>query len=163
VAQINGDACTWCGKCAEVCDYDALSETTFKDKQVAVVNKATCAGCGICAPVCPVDAIELAQYTNKEIEGMIDGFMQEVVMKAAEGPVEVEEVTGVTMKEYPQLWKDIVALLEQGPHSIPQLAGKLPNSSEEITWHMMTMNKYGVIMADGLDDSETYFMYKLKN
>jgi len=164
VARIDSEACTWCGICAESCDYDAIHETTFNGKQVAVVNSATCAGCGICAPLCPVDAIELAQYTNKEIEGMIDGFMDEVVMKEA---VEVEEVVDegprATMKEYPQLWKNIIAELELEPRTIPQLTETLQRSSEEITYHLMTMNKYGVVMAAGLDEKEIYFMYKLKN
>jgi heterodisulfide reductase subunit A len=164
VARIDSEVCVWCGKCAEACDYDAIKEVDFKDKKVAVVNNATCAGCGICAPVCPLDAIELAQYTNKEIEGMIDGFMQQVVMKETAAVEEtVDEGPRVTMKEYPQLWKNIVAELAKEPQTIPQLTKALQSGSEEITWHLMTMNKYGVVMADGLDDSETYFKYKLKN
>ena len=165
VARINSEACTWCGKCEAVCDYDAVKQADFNGKTVAVVNNATCAGCGICAPVCPVDAIDLAQYTNQEIEGMIDGFMSEVIMKTAEGAAEAqeEETTRVSMKEYPQLWKAIVAELEKGPRSIPQLNEAITADSAEITWHLMTMNKYGVVMPAGMDDSDAYFMYKLKN
>ncbi len=164
VARVNNDACVWCGKCAEACDYDAIQEVAFKNKQVALVNRATCAGCGICAPICPVDAIDLAQYTNQEIEGMIDGFMDEVVLKeSTEADVVVDEGPRVTMKEYPQLWKQIIAELESEPLSIPQLSEKLSAGSEEITYHLMTMNKYGVVMPAGLNDTETYFMYKLKN
>jgi heterodisulfide reductase subunit A2 len=165
VARINSDACVWCGKCAEACDYDAISEVDFKDKKVAIVNNATCAGCGICAPICPVDAIELAQFTNSEIEGMIDGFMESVTMKEKEGAIEEieEEVSRVTMKEYPQLWKDIVAALDKKSLTIPQLTEKLQVSSEIVTYHLMTMNKYEIVVPDGLDDSETYFNYKMKN
>jgi len=81
-ARINADACTWCGKCAEVCDYTALKEIIYEaGKHIAAVNKAVCTGCGICAPVCPENAIEIAQYTDNEIESMIDGFMHEVEIK----------------------------------------------------------------------------------
>jgi heterodisulfide reductase subunit A len=165
VARVNSKACVWCGKCAEVCDYDALKEIDFEGKKVAVVNKATCSGCGICAPVCPVDAIELAQYTNEEIEGMIDGFMEAVEMSHKdEGAKEAgDETSKVSMKEYPQLWKEIVAVLESGPNTIPGLKEHIGAGIEDITWHLMTMNKYGVVMADGLDESESYFKYKLKN
>lgn len=164
VARVDHAICTWCGKCAEACDYDALKEEEVNGKKVAVVNKATCAGCGICAPVCPVDAIELAQYTNPEIEGMIDGFMAEVVMKAKEGPQEVkEEGPRVTMKEYPPIWKEIEKVLAEGSRSIPQITEQTGRPANEITWHLMTMNKYGVVMPDGFDDSEMYFKYKLKN
>ncbi len=76
--------CTWCGKCAVVCDYTAIKEIESGDKHIASVNPAICTGCGICAPVCPVNAIEIAQYTDLEIESMIDGFMEKVEMNEKE-------------------------------------------------------------------------------
>ena len=165
VARVNSEACTWCGKCAEVCDYDAIRQIEFQGKQVAVVNNATCAGCGICAPVCPPDAIELAQFTNLEIESMIDGFMEKVEMreKQQESTTENEEAPAVTMKEYPQLWKEIEEALASGPMNIPDLSKQINKSSDLVTWHLMTMNKYGIVVPDGMDESDTYFNYKMKN
>jgi hypothetical protein len=31
-----------------------------------------------------------------------------------------------------------------------------------VTYHMMTMNKYNIVMADGMDAKEEYFYYKVK-
>jgi len=163
IARINNDTCTWCGKCADVCDYTAIKELKSGDKHIASVNAAICVGCGICAPVCPVNAIEIAQYTDLEIESMIDGFMEKVEIKEKEAETETLEADMVTMKEYPQLWKNILQTMEANKKSIPQIAEELAVDKEVITYHMMTMNKYNVVMASGMDNDEQYFYYKIKN
>ena len=78
VAIIDENRCEWCGKCDEVCIYDAIDKKEVKGKTVAVINETLCKGCGSCVPVCEPRAIEIKGYTNKEIEGMIDGIMEEV-------------------------------------------------------------------------------------
>jgi heterodisulfide reductase subunit A len=164
IARVNFNACTWCGKCAEVCEYDAIHPIGMFGKTVASVNEATCKGCGICAPICPDDAIDIAQYSNNEIEGMIDGFLESIELKEAgktgsEGPE--EEI--VLMKDMPRIWRQITASLEVNSKTIPALAKELGLGPELITWHLMTMNKYSLVEADGLDDSDEYYSYKLKN
>lgn len=51
IAEINHDLCTWRGKCAKACPFDAISKETMNGKEVAVVNASVCKGCGMCAPV----------------------------------------------------------------------------------------------------------------
>lgn len=163
VARINTDACTWCGKCAAVCEYDAIKETNDGSKAIAFVNTASCMGCGICAPVCPSDAIEIAQYTNREIEGMIAGFAQEAeISEPALNSEQQQEKSEVTMKELPQLWKRISGALAEKPKTIPQIASELCVDSHLITYHLMTMDKYSIVIPDGLDEKEQYYLYKLK-
>ncbi len=53
LAVINQDTCTQCGKCFDVCRFDAID---VKDG-IHTVNELSCEGCGYCARVCPVDAI----------------------------------------------------------------------------------------------------------
>jgi len=163
-ARVDTDACTWCGKCSDVCDYTAIKEVLFGEKHVAGVNKAVCTGCGICAPVCPVNAIEIAQYTDNEIESMIDGFMQDVVIREKEaGEVtEVEEEGKVGMKEYPLVWREILAGMTDEKNTIPQIAANSKVASEIVTFHLMTMNRYGVVVPAGMDAKEEYFYYKRK-
>jgi heterodisulfide reductase subunit A2 len=164
VARVDAEVCTWCGKCAEVCEYNALKEVEAESKHIAAVNKATCTGCGICAPVCPVNAIEIAQYTDSEIEGMIDGFMQTIDLKEKTGEMEKdEEEPTVTMKEFPQLWKEIESLLKQKPLTIPELSERLSKDKKLVTYHLMTMNKYGFVATAGMDEKEVYYNYKMKN
>lgn len=164
IARVDNTLCTWCGKCAEVCEYDAVKEVEFEGKQVALVNKSVCTGCGICAPICPYNAIEIAQYTDLEIESMIDGFMQTIVFNvnaAEEEKAEEKEV--LTMKEFPQLWKNIFKSIEENKKTIPQIADELNVDKDIVTYHMMTMNKYSIIVADGMDAKEEYYYYTKKN
>ena len=166
VARIDADVCTWCGKCAEVCDYTAIRETITKaGKHIAGVNRSVCTGCGICAPVCPVNAIEVAKYTDHEIEAMIDGFAAEVeiseedVSAVNEGK---EDFVAAHMKEYPQIWKDILDTLDTEKKTIPEMVDTLNMAPEMVTWHLMTMNKYGVVSPAGTNDKEEYYYYKIK-
>jgi len=94
---------------------------------------------------------------------MIDGFMEKVEIKEKEAETETLEADMVTMKEYPQLWKNILQTMEANKKSIPQIAEELAVDKEVITYHMMTMNKYNVVMASGMDNDEQYFYYKIKN
>lgn len=53
-AVIDKDICTACGKCREVCKYDAISPDY-------VVNKIDCEGCAVCYFFCPDNAITLRE------------------------------------------------------------------------------------------------------
>jgi len=163
IARINAEACTWCGKCQEVCEYDAIFQIEKNGKVVASVNEAACKGCGICAPICPTDAIDIAQYTNDEIEGMIDGFAEQVDLKMEKGTSQNDVGTEGGMKDFPQIWKSIMENLSDEPRTIPQIAANLALPAELVTWHLMTMNKYYIVEAAGIDDNDEYFLYQLKN
>jgi len=54
VPQVDESICTYCGKCAEICEYHAI--IVIKDK--VLVFPELCHGCGGCSYVCPVDAIK---------------------------------------------------------------------------------------------------------
>lgn len=58
LAHINQYECIQCGKCAEVCRFDAIP--VIKGRYV--VDPLACEGCGYCARVCPTEAI-----TNKDL------------------------------------------------------------------------------------------------
>ncbi|GAA0179731.1 ATP-binding protein [Clostridium sediminicola] len=52
-AKINSDICIECGKCVEVCRFNAIQDF--------VINSYKCEGCGACSIVCPVGAAELKE------------------------------------------------------------------------------------------------------
>ena len=58
-AVINKDKCIECGKCIELCKFDAVSE----DYEI---DKISCEGCGVCAYFCPEKAIDMIQNISGE-------------------------------------------------------------------------------------------------
>jgi MinD superfamily P-loop ATPase len=50
-AFIRENDCTRCGKCVEVCQFDAISPDF-------IVDPIACEGCGVCVYFCPVNAID---------------------------------------------------------------------------------------------------------
>jgi len=70
------DQCNSCGKCAEVCPYNAI-KVDIKKKTPAEVNAAACAGCGTCAAECLFDAISMNHFTDDQISCQIDAMLEE--------------------------------------------------------------------------------------
>ena len=65
-SEVVVEKCKSCGRCAEVCPYNAIT-VDVKKKTPAVVNKAACAGCGTCAAECPFDAIVMNHFSDEQI------------------------------------------------------------------------------------------------
>ncbi|MGB3209760.1 MAG: 4Fe-4S binding protein [Desulforhopalus sp.] len=51
LARIRKDDCMQCGRCRELCRFDAISEEY-------VVDSINCEGCGVCVDLCPEQAID---------------------------------------------------------------------------------------------------------
>jgi heterodisulfide reductase subunit A len=77
-AEVIPELCKVCGKCAEVCPYNAIS-VDVKKKQPAQITTAACNGCGACAAECPFGAITTNHFTDGQILGQIDALLEEKV------------------------------------------------------------------------------------
>ena len=53
VPKVDEEKCTYCGKCAEVCAYNAIAVT----KQKVLIFPELCHGCGACSYLCPDEVI----------------------------------------------------------------------------------------------------------
>ncbi len=62
-ASVDGDACTRCSLCVDVCPVDAV---TADAGDAALVDGDTCIGCGLCAHECPVNAIALVEVRSAD-------------------------------------------------------------------------------------------------
>jgi heterodisulfide reductase subunit A len=75
-SEVIAENCKSCGKCAEVCPYNAIT-VDVKKKTPAVVNTAACAGCGTCAAECPFGAITMNHFTDAQILEQVDTLLVE--------------------------------------------------------------------------------------
>jgi heterodisulfide reductase subunit A2 len=73
-SEVNPALCKSCGKCAEVCPYNAIS-VDVKKKTPAVVNSAACSGCGTCGAECGFGAIVMNHFTDSQIIGQVDTLL----------------------------------------------------------------------------------------
>jgi len=92
IAEVIPDKCIGCGKCVEVCPYNAIEllENTmeFEDLNLEIkqsyINSALCKGCGTCAATCPVGAISVKHYDFDQIGVMIDSYLLKEIPSSEE-------------------------------------------------------------------------------
>jgi heterodisulfide reductase subunit A len=73
-SEVIAEQCKACGRCAEVCPYNAITVDP-KKKLPAVVNTAACAGCGTCAAECASGAITMNHFSDVQIFEQIDTML----------------------------------------------------------------------------------------
>jgi DNA-binding transcriptional ArsR family regulator len=66
------------------------------------------------------------------------------------------------LKKFNRMKREIRKALEEGPLTIPELAEKLELEKAEVTFHVMTLRKYGLIVAGEIDDMDEFYYYQLK-
>jgi MinD superfamily P-loop ATPase len=59
VPQVYEDRCNYCGRCGEVCEYNAIAvlQGSAKGKGSVLIFHHLCHGCGACSILCPQDAM----------------------------------------------------------------------------------------------------------
>ena len=99
VPKVDEDKCTYCGKCAEVCAYNAIAVM----KQKVLVFPELCHGCGACSYLCPEKAISEEAKEIGEVEsGYSDGvgFVQgRLAIGEAMAPPIIRKVKGYANHE----------------------------------------------------------------
>ncbi|MFX1293655.1 MAG: FAD-dependent oxidoreductase [Promethearchaeota archaeon] len=82
---IDESKCIGCGRCAEVCPYNAIERVKFKKEfenitlveEKSQVIQAMCKGCGTCSVECPVSAITARHFTTDQLNSMIRAYLME--------------------------------------------------------------------------------------
>ncbi|MBE9566923.1 MAG: ATP-binding protein [Proteobacteria bacterium] len=100
--------CTFCGKCAEFCQFNALAVV----KQQVLLFPELCHGCGGCVYACPEEAIKAGQRQIGEVEvGTARG------MRFIQGRLKPAEPSAVRIvrEEIGQLEADGIAIVDASP------------------------------------------------
>jgi MinD superfamily P-loop ATPase len=63
IAKIDEEKCTGCGKCLQLCRFDAIKMNVRGDRNTCAVDAIGCDGCGLCQLACPVAAVNMEQQT----------------------------------------------------------------------------------------------------
>ncbi len=83
IPQIDEDVCTFCKKCVEWCEFNAI--TVIKNLEFAEINADLCHSCGACSVACKFGAIT----EHPQPLGVISHFQTEYGKGLIEGRLEV--------------------------------------------------------------------------
>ncbi len=75
----------------------------------------------------------------------------------------VSEQVRNNIKAFNKLKREILKSLEAGQKTIPEIAREIESDIDVITYNLMTLIKYGFVVAGEIDDDDEYYYYKLKN
>jgi predicted transcriptional regulator len=68
------------------------------------------------------------------------------------------------LKAYNKVKKDILGVLKKGDEmTIAEIAGKIDLPTHSVMYYLMSLLKYGFVVATRLDDMDEYYYYKLKS
>lgn len=74
----------------------------------------------------------------------------------------VSEKVAEDRKKYNSYRKVIREALKNEAKTIPQIASEINLPVHEITYYLLSMQKFGDVVADSIDDMDEYYFYKLK-
>ena len=75
---------------------------------------------------------------------------------------EVSESVKQNIKDFNALKRKILKTMESEQKSIPQIAQEIEQPLDIVTFHLMSLQKFGFVEVSDLDDMDEYYYYKLK-
>jgi predicted transcriptional regulator len=75
----------------------------------------------------------------------------------------VPEALKQQVKEFGRINREIIKALKEEPRTIPQVAEITGMDKHLVTYHLMTLLKYGKLETGDIDDMDEYYYYKLKS
>ncbi|NMB61158.1 MAG: 4Fe-4S binding protein [Chloroflexi bacterium] len=111
IPDVNSESCTACGKCVQVCEYNALA---LLGKTVHVFPQL-CHGCGSCVATCPVGALSETPNTI----GILEAGLARLQIDFARGVLNIGEPMAVPvirqLKKWIQPHADQTVIVDASP------------------------------------------------
>jgi MinD superfamily P-loop ATPase len=111
IPQVNEAVCTYCGKCAEVCQFHAIAVIGKK----TMVFPELCHGCGSCTLVCPENAIS----EHLDLMGVLESGPAAHGIDFAQGVMNVGEPMAVPvireLKKWPPAHLPVIEIRDAPP------------------------------------------------
>jgi len=76
ISVVDIKRCVGCGKCIQVCPYQAIREVDIRGQIKAEVVETVCQGCGLCTATCPQGAIQVAHFTDNQLLAEVNALCQ---------------------------------------------------------------------------------------
>ncbi len=111
IPQVDEDTCTYCGKCAEVCQFHAIAVIGRK----TLVFPELCHGCGSCTLICPEGAIS----EHLDVMGVLESGPVSGKIDFAQGMMNVGEPMAVPIIRELKKWQPMssrAGSAQQSPH-----------------------------------------------
>ncbi len=107
--------CTGCGKCADACNYNAVS--VIKGK--VLIFSELCHSCGVCTHVCPEDALheEEVEIGVVEANGTPDGAVENAPFLFAHGLLNIGEALAPNVVREVKTYasQDVITIIDASP------------------------------------------------
>ena len=84
-------------------------------------------------------------------------------VKVLKETMKVSQEVKDNLKSFTRMKKAILNALKEKRMTVPQLAKALDISGDKAMYYLMTLQKYGFVVVDEIDDMDEYFYYKLKD
>jgi MinD superfamily P-loop ATPase/ubiquinone/menaquinone biosynthesis C-methylase UbiE len=88
--KINSERCTFCGKCSELCEFNAIIVL----KSEVMIFYDLCHGCGVCSYFCPEHAIQEIERSFGEIR---KGYIESESVDFVDGTLNIGEMHGAQL------------------------------------------------------------------
>jgi heterodisulfide reductase subunit A len=78
VAEVDPTRCWACGRCVDVCEFNAPSieeGAGLAGQPASVINEALCKGCGTCVARCPVQAISMRHFRDDQVGSVLAALL----------------------------------------------------------------------------------------
>ena len=83
-------------------------------------------------------------------------------VKVLKETMQVAQEVKDNLKTFTRIKKSILNAMKEGRMTVPELSKAINMNPDKTMYYLMTLQKYGFVEVDEIDDMDEYFYYKIK-